>query len=179
MRLPRELSATDRSPSAEAIFPSQCKPHGDSASHPRDRPGTQAQRLDAACGVVGIDDTYVKHRERLTARQFQVTAGRVERNGKLGARFVFVSSHPRWTASLFDGFLLQQGMRGTTSMRVVTDGDDGLRNFVGRGSKMGLMEAGVSRLPSCGIARNAGYRLRFSLGGPTPPYSAQEVVVLW
>jgi hypothetical protein len=47
----------------------------------------ETQRLDAACGqsprnpdaarslVVGIDDTYVKHREPLTARQFQVTAG--------------------------------------------------------------------------------------------------------
>jgi len=86
-----------------------------------------AQRLDVACGqsprnpeaakslVVGIDDTYVKHRERLTARQFQVTAGRVERNGKLGARFVFVSSNSSWSASLFDGFLLQQGMKGSTS----------------------------------------------------------------
>jgi hypothetical protein len=106
----------------------------------------EAQRLDAACGqspenpdaasslVVGIDDTYVKHRERLTARQFQVTAGRVERNGKLGARFVFVSSNRDWTASLFDGFLLQQGMKSSTSMRVVTDGDDGLRNFVQRSS---------------------------------------------
>jgi hypothetical protein len=85
----------------------------------------EAQRLDAAYGqsprnpdvaesfVVGIDDTYVKHRERLTARQFQVTAGRVERNGKLGARFVFVSSNLSWSASLFDGFLLQQGMKST------------------------------------------------------------------
>jgi hypothetical protein len=84
--------------------------------------------------VVGIDDTYVKHRERLAARQFQVTAGRVERNGKLGPRFVFVSSNPGWTESFFDGFLLQQGMKRNTVMRVVTDGDDGLRNFVQRSS---------------------------------------------
>jgi hypothetical protein len=105
-----------------------------------------AQRLDVASGlsprspeaakslVVGIDDTYVKHRERLSARQFQVTAGRVERNGKLGARFVFVSSNSSWSADSFDGFLLQQGMNRGTSMRVVTDGDDGLRNFVQRSS---------------------------------------------
>jgi hypothetical protein len=104
----------------------------------------EAHRLDVADGqvvrgsgaakslVVGIDDTYVKHRERLIARQFQVTAGRVERNGKLGARFVFVSSNPGWTESFFDGFLLQQGMKRNTVMRVVTDGDDGLRNFVQR-----------------------------------------------
>jgi hypothetical protein len=63
-----------------------------------------------------------------------VTAGRVERDGKLGARFVFVSSTPGWTDSFFDGFLLQQGMRRNTVMRVVTDGDDGLRNFVQRAS---------------------------------------------
>jgi hypothetical protein len=106
----------------------------------------EAQRLEAANGqavqapgtaktlVVGIDDTYVKHREPLVARQFQVTAGRVERDGKLGARFVFVSSYPGWTDSFFDGFLLQQGMKRDTAMRVVTDGDDGLRNFVQRSS---------------------------------------------
>ena len=84
--------------------------------------------------VVGIDDTYVKHREHLVARQFQVTAGRIERNGRLGARFVFVSSKAGWTDNFFDGFLLQQGMRRNTIMRVVTDGDDGLRNFVQRSS---------------------------------------------
>jgi hypothetical protein len=106
----------------------------------------EAQRLDAAGGqavrapeaakssVVGIDDTYVKHRERVIARQFQITAGRVERNGKLGARFVFVSSNPGWAETFFDGFLLQQGMKRSTAMRVVTDGDDGLRNFVQRSS---------------------------------------------
>jgi hypothetical protein len=106
----------------------------------------EVQRLEVADGqagraseaaqslVVGIDDTYVKHREHGVARQFQVTAGRVERNGKLGARFVFVASHPGWTDSFFDGFLLQQGMRRNTAMRVVTDGDDGLRNFVHRSS---------------------------------------------
>jgi hypothetical protein len=80
----------------------------------------EAQRLDAADGqavqapetakslVVGIDYTYVKHREHLVARQFQVTAGRVERDGKLGARFVFVSSNPGWTDSFFDGFLFSR-----------------------------------------------------------------------
>jgi hypothetical protein len=58
--------------------------------------------------VVDIDDTYVKHREHMVARQFQVTAGRVERNGKLGARFVFVSSNPRWTEACFDPDLRKQ-----------------------------------------------------------------------
>jgi hypothetical protein len=47
---------------------------------------------------------------------------------------VFVSSKSGWTDSFFDGFLLQQGMKRNTVMRVVTDGDDGLRNFVQRSS---------------------------------------------
>jgi hypothetical protein len=117
----------------------------------------EAYRLDLAGGqavqapgaakslVIGIDDTYVKHRERLVAHQFQVTAGRVERNGDLGARFVFVSSNPGWTESFFDGFLLQQGMKRNTAMRVVTDGDDGLRNFVQRSSPR-PMESQLDRL---------------------------------
>jgi hypothetical protein len=67
-------------------------------------------------------------------RQFDVTAGRVERNGQLGARFVFVPANPGWTETAFDGFLQQQGMRKATLMRVITDGDDGLRNFVQRSS---------------------------------------------
>ena len=70
----------------------------------------------------------------MVARQFQVTAGRIERNGKLGSRFAFVSSNLGWTETFFDGFLLQQGMKRSTAMRVVTDGDDGLRNFVQRSS---------------------------------------------
>jgi hypothetical protein len=106
----------------------------------------EAQRIDAANGespgravaakslVAGIDDTYVKHRERVAGRQFQVTAGRIERNGKLGPRFAFVSSGSQWSQHILDGFLLQQGMQRGTSMRVVTDGDDGLRNFVQRSS---------------------------------------------
>jgi hypothetical protein len=70
----------------------------------------------------------------MVARQFQVTAGRIERNGKLGARFVFVSSSPGWTEKFFDGFLLQQGKKRGTTVRVVADGDDDLRNFVQRSS---------------------------------------------
>jgi hypothetical protein len=85
------------------------------------------QRDDAVAMVVGIDDTYVRHRERLASRQIQITAGRVERNGALGARFAFVSSSPSWNLRQIDGFLEQQGRNESTTMRVVTDGDDGLR----------------------------------------------------
>jgi len=87
---------------------------------------------DAAAMVVGIDDTYVRHRERLASRQIQITAGRVERNGALGARFAFVSASPSWNLRQIDGFLEQQGRIESTTMRVVTDGDDGLHNLVER-----------------------------------------------
>jgi len=82
--------------------------------------------------VVGIDDTYVRHRERLTSRQIQITAGRLERNGALGARFAFVSSSPSWNLRQIDAFLKQQGRNDRATMLVVTDGDDGLRNLVQR-----------------------------------------------
>lgn len=80
--------------------------------------------------AIGIDDTYVRHHRRLACRQIQVTAGRLERNGKLGARFAFVASSANWKPSQFRGFLEQQGQASSTVMRVVTDGDDGVRNFV-------------------------------------------------
>ena len=54
--------------------------------------------------IVGIDDTYVKHREHLVA---------------LGARFVFVSSNPGWTERFFDGFLLLLAASGIRSMLAV------------------------------------------------------------
>ena len=91
--------------------------------------------------VVGIDDTYVRHRERLASRQIQITAGRLERNGALGARFAFVSSSPSWNLRQFDGFLKQQGRNDRTTMRVVTDGDDGLRNLVQRSISIGSTSA--------------------------------------
>jgi hypothetical protein len=66
--------------------------------------------------VVGMDDTYVRHRERLTSRQILITAGRLERNGALGARFAFVSSSPSWNLRQFDGFLKQRGRNDRTTM---------------------------------------------------------------
>ena len=85
----------------------------DAADGQSDRAPEAAKSL-----VVGIDDTYVKHRERLVARQFQVTAGRVERNGKLGSHFAFVSSKPGWTDSFFHGFLLQLKPLRSTARRL-------------------------------------------------------------
>ena len=79
---------------------------------------------------VGIDDTYIRHFRRDAGRQIQVTGGRIERNGKLAERFAFVSSAPGWTPDQFEGLLRQYGLGSGTSIRVISDGDDGLRNFV-------------------------------------------------
>jgi hypothetical protein len=79
---------------------------------------------------IGIDDTYVRSQLCEGNRQFQVTGGRLERNGKLAERFAFVSSAPGWTRDQFTGMLRQHGIGATARIRVITDGDDGLRNFV-------------------------------------------------
>jgi len=79
---------------------------------------------------VGIDDTYIRHFRRDAGRQIQVTGGRIERNGKLAERFAFVSSAPGWIPDQFEGMLRQRGLGSGKSMRVISDGDDGLRNFV-------------------------------------------------
>jgi hypothetical protein len=72
----------------------------------------------------------VRHCRHDASRQIQVTGGRIERNGKLDARFAFVCSAPGWTAEQFTGTLRQHGIDPGTSTRVISDGDDGLRNFV-------------------------------------------------
>jgi hypothetical protein len=86
-----------------------------------------AQRL-----LIGIDDTYIRHHQRDASRQIQVTAGRFERDGKLAERFAFISSAPKWSPDQFQGILIEQGAENCGLVQVMTDGDDGLRNFVQR-----------------------------------------------
>jgi hypothetical protein len=78
---------------------------------------------------VGIDDTYVRS-QGSEGRQLQVTGGRLERNGRLAARFTFVSTAPGWTRDQFRGMLRQHGIGANARIQVITDGDDGLRHFV-------------------------------------------------
>jgi hypothetical protein len=82
--------------------------------------------------LIGIDDTYIRHRQRDASRQIQVTAGRFERDGKLAERFAFVRSVPEWSPDQFQGILIDQGTDTCKCVQVMTDGDDGLRNFVQR-----------------------------------------------
>jgi hypothetical protein len=82
--------------------------------------------------LIGIDDTYIRHHKRDGSRQIQVTAGRFERDGKLAERFAFVRSAPGWRTDQFLGILRQLGAQTCNRVQVMTDGDDGLRNFVQR-----------------------------------------------
>lgn len=50
----------------------------------------------------------------------------------MGARFAFIASSASWKPAQFKGFLEQQGQRESTATRIITDGDDGLRNVVQR-----------------------------------------------
>jgi hypothetical protein len=81
---------------------------------------------------VGIDDPYVRHCRQVPSRQFKVTAGRIERDGKLAERFAFVASSPRHYPDHFGGVLRESQIGPGGDVRVITDGDDGLRNFVRR-----------------------------------------------
>jgi hypothetical protein len=81
---------------------------------------------------VGIDDTYVRHCRQDPGRQFKVTAGRIERDGRLAERFAFVASSPRHFPDHFEGVLRESQIGPGADIRVITDGDDGLRNFVRR-----------------------------------------------
>ncbi len=78
---------------------------------------------------VGIDDTYVRSQSE-GSRQFQVTGGRFERNGRLAERFAFVSSSPDWSPQQFSGALREHGIVPGDPIRVISDGDDGLRHFM-------------------------------------------------
>ena len=93
----------------------------------RSAPRASAQRL-----LIGIDDTYIRHRLRDASRQIQVTAGRFERDGKLAERFAFICSAPKWSPTQFQGILIEQGAENCDLVQVMTDGDHGLRNFVQR-----------------------------------------------
>jgi hypothetical protein len=77
-----------------------------------------------------VHDPDIRHCQRDASRQIQVTGGRIERNGKLAERFAFVAAAPGWSRDQFAGILHQLGIGGRKSIRVVSDGDDGLRNFV-------------------------------------------------
>jgi hypothetical protein len=94
------------------------------------RTGTSSSIVAPRTVSVGIDDTDIRHCQRDASRQIQVTGGRIERNGKLAERFAFVAAAPDWSRDQFAGILHQLGIGGCKSVRVVSDGDDGLRNFV-------------------------------------------------
>jgi hypothetical protein len=60
----------------------------------------------------------------------RVTGGRIERDGKFAERFAFVAAASRWRWDQYSWMLHQFGVGSCTPIRMVSDGDDGLRNLV-------------------------------------------------
>ena len=61
-----------------------------------------------------------------------MTAGRIERDGKLAEPFALIALPPRHYPDHFEGILRETQIRPGADIRVITDGDDGLRKFVQR-----------------------------------------------
>ncbi len=87
--------------------------------------------------LVAIDGTYVKANRRGFERQHFVLAGRVERNGRLDGRFAWVAPNPEAALMLMKTALKDHGLTTDSSVAVLADGADGLKNLVGNSVEQG------------------------------------------
>ena len=80
---------------------------------------------------VAIDGTYVRADRMMGLREYQVVAGRMEREGQLGGRFAWIAQHRRCDPEAFMKAALQtNGWTQESHVRVLADGADGLSNLV-------------------------------------------------
>ena len=80
---------------------------------------------------VAIDGTYVRADQMMGLREYQVVAGRMEREGQLGGCFAWVAQHRRCDPEAFMKAALQtNGWTQESQVRVLADGADGLSNVV-------------------------------------------------
>jgi hypothetical protein len=80
---------------------------------------------------VAIDGTYVRADGMMGLREYQVVAGRMEREGQLGGHFAWVTQHRLCDAEAFLKAALQtHGWTQGSEVRVLADGADGLSNLV-------------------------------------------------
>jgi hypothetical protein len=85
----------------------------------------------AKCLGVAIDGTYVRADGMMGLREYQVVAGRMEREGQLGGHFAWVAQHRLCDAEAFLKAALQtHGWTQGSEVRVLADGADGLSNLV-------------------------------------------------
>jgi len=97
-----------------------------------DWPESRREPVLAAKSVsVAIDGTYVRADGAMWLREYQVVAGRMERQGKLGDYFAWVPQH-RWCFSkdYLKAALESNGWTPKSKVRVLADGADGMSNLV-------------------------------------------------
>jgi hypothetical protein len=80
---------------------------------------------------VAIDGTYVRADGMMWLREYQVVAGRMEREGKLGGYFAWVPQHRLcFTKDFMKAALEANGWTPESKVRVLADGADALSNLV-------------------------------------------------
>src|SRR4029077_17957346 len=93
--------------------------------------GTPARETDGAKHLrVAIDGTILNALPHQDASKFEVIAGRVERDGHMGRRFVCALPRRTLTKVLIAAALEQSGWTPPTRVDVVTDGARGMRSLV-------------------------------------------------
>ena len=94
---------------------------------PRREPVPAAKSLSVA-----IDGTYIRADGMMGLREYQVVAGRMERQGQLGDYFAWVPQHRLCiTKDFMKAALEADGWTPESQVRVLADGADGLANLVG------------------------------------------------
>ena len=80
--------------------------------------------------TVAIDGTYVRADSSGWLRQHYVVAGRVERDGQLGAHFAWVAQDAANAQEYMKAALVDQGWTSKSRVTVLADGADGLHSVV-------------------------------------------------
>jgi hypothetical protein len=97
-----------------------------------DWPESRREPVPAAKSLsVAIDGTYVRADGTMWLREYQVVAGRMERQGELGDYFAWVPQHRLClTTDFMKAALEANGWTSDSKVRVLADGADGLSNLV-------------------------------------------------
>jgi hypothetical protein len=102
-----------------------------------DWPGPRREPVQPAKNLsVAIDGTYVRADRRKLLREYQVVAGRAEREGQLGGYFAWVpQSRLCGEESYMKAALEANGWTPESQVRVLADGADGLSNLVSNAAR--------------------------------------------
>src|SRR5262249_5865380 len=97
-----------------------------------DWPESRREPVPAAKSVsVAIDGTYVRADGGMWLREYQVVAGRMERQGKLGDYFAWGPQHRLcFSKDYMKAALESNGWTPKSKVRVLADGADGMSNLV-------------------------------------------------